>query len=269
VVFKKKYYKYQLPEMALDNIHLSDTDIDALQNLMPFEPYLRIFDLMDDALNLLKKIEELKKKKMQLKPVIDFDFSQKTTDGLQWLPLLYKAIFEKQCIDVPYNPFSREKKEGHGYKKGFSPWRLKQNRHRWYVMGWCEGRFDIMGLERMQEILPSLSRYVPEKSGYIDSYFKNLIGITKPDDDTKQVDVVSLRFTGSSMQYIRSKMLHWSMRIDSDTETELVVSMDLQINYELVSLILSYGEMVEVLAPEILREKIRVRLRKLSVFYGL
>jgi predicted DNA-binding transcriptional regulator YafY len=67
-------------------------------------------------------------------------------------------------------------------------------------------------------------------------------------------------FSKESAPYVQTKPLHPTQKTEEKNE-HLIVRIKVMPNYELESLILSFGENVEILKPELLRENIRMRLK--------
>ena len=91
----------------------------------------------------------------------------------------------------------------------------------------------------------------------IDEYFSDVVGVTIPTN--KDVVRVKLKFSEKRYPYIISKPLHESMRkVDNDNH---IVAIDVIPNRELESLILSFGDDVEVLEPLEFREQIANKIK--------
>lgn len=99
-----------------------------------------------------------------------------------------------------------------------------------------------------------------------DTYFRDIIGVSIPEDGV--VAEVHLKFNAQQAKYIYTKPLHPSQRVVEETAEYTAFAFRLIPNYELESLILSFGERVEVLRPERLREKVRERAAALSSLYA-
>jgi len=57
--------------------------------------------------------------------------------------------------------------------------------------------------------------------------------------------------------YIESKPLHGSQKIKTRTESEVLIELSVQINHELIALLFSYMDAIEVIEPESLRVKFK------------
>jgi len=90
--------------------------------------------------------------------------------------------------------------------------------------------------------------YKKEQEEIIDkeSYFKSAIGISLP---TTKPEKLVLQFDPAQANYIKSQPIHHSQKIIKDTKTNFTISVELVINYELMALLLSFGDKLKVLKP--------------------
>ena len=96
-------------------------------------------------------------------------------------------------------------------------------------------------------------------------YFDDVIGVTVPEGH-EPVDVI-LRVANNRFNYIKTKPLHLSQRIISVEPDFANISINVKINRELITLILSFGPDVEVIAPATLRSMIAKSVRTMSKKY--
>ncbi len=71
----------------------------------------------------------------------------------------------------------------------------------------------------------------------------------------------------SLLPYITTKPIHGSQKVKDKGATYTVISLQLIPNYELESLILSYGEGLEVLEPQPLRRRLADRINLSAEHY--
>jgi predicted DNA-binding transcriptional regulator YafY len=91
-------------------------------------------------------------------------------------------------------------------------------------------------------------------------------GPTKTSD--KEVEDVHVLFIGTAVNYVLTKLLHPSQRKEEVSDGSLIVKLKLITNYELESVILGFGDKVEVLLPIDLRIHISERLFNASSQYN-
>ena len=68
---------------------------------------------------------------------------------------------------------------------------------------------------------------------------------------------VLLKIDINSWPYIKSKPLHGSQKVIDKTESDVTVELDVQINHELIALLFSYMNAIEVLQPTVLRDRFK------------
>ena len=73
----------------------------------------------------------------------------------------------------------------------------------------------------------------------------------------KETEKVVLEIDINSWPYIKSKPLHGSQKVISETENEVTVQLDVQINHELIALLFSYMNAIEVVQPSVLQDKFK------------
>jgi glycosyltransferase involved in cell wall biosynthesis len=100
-----------------------------------------------------------------------------------------------------------------------------------------------------------------------DKYFKYTVGITA--DNKSRPEKVVLKAENIAAKYIDSQPFHPSQIISKEGKNRTTFEMEVFVSEELIRAILSYGGEVEVVSPQILRERIIVRLKSMNGLYGL
>ena len=108
-------------------------------------------------------------------------------------------------------------------------------------------------MDRIQKLQADKHSY-QENTIDFEEYFEDIIGITNFAD--REVQTVELALSPEIIPYIATKPLHSSQRLRDNK-----VSLKVKLNYELETLILSFGEKIIVLSPVELRERIQKRLQ--------
>lgn len=161
------------------------------------------------------------------------------------------TITKEEVLEIEYKDF----KSKEPFNLTFHPYYLKQYNNRWFVLGLNE-ELDIttwnLALDRIESINQTRKKY---KSTDIDwnDYFYDIIGVTRFQD--KEPETVVLEFSMGIAPYIETKPLHPSQKSEW-VDGKLRVTIKVIPNYELESLILSFGNAVSVLNPEALKRKI-------------
>jgi predicted DNA-binding transcriptional regulator YafY len=130
-----------------------------------------------------------------------------------------------------------------------SPYFLKRYNQRWFLFAQVAG-FDSLtnlALDRIEIIDFSSTPFTPNTKYDWDEYFDDMIGVSRPQNT--ELTKIQLKFTPDQAPYIKKKPLHGSQKTISENEEGLIIQIEVIPNYELESLVLSFGSDCEVLAP--------------------
>ncbi len=166
-------------------------------------------------------------------------------------------------LRITYHPFDFEAP----YTHPISPYLLKEYNRRWFLVGYNHhrGRIEKLALDRIQQLETSGLSFHISPDFDEQAYFRDLIGLTFPEGGI--VEEIRFRVLPQQAPYLVTKPLHASQEVLEKKETGWVFRLRLIPNYELESMLLSFGERVEVLAPVSLRERIRERVRAMGEWY--
>ena len=183
--------------------------------------------------------------------------------GLGFFSQILRAATDCKVLKVTYQGFTQESADTFS----FHSWFLKQYNNRWFVLGYndkYEG-LSTLAIDRIQELAPATTTFRPNTVYDFDEYFEDIIGVSFPEGAA--VEVIKLRVEASLWPYIRSKPLHGSQKHQVQDDGSVVLTFRLIVNYELVSLLASFLEKVEVLEPSQLRESMQDRFVKALQHY--
>lgn len=135
---------------------------------------------------------------------------------------------------------------------------------RWFLFGKSKEYETItnLALDRIETILVANGEYTETNIDF-NEYFEDVIGVTIPNDT---IENIILKVDTSLISYMTTKPIHGSQKIK---EIDNVFELHLKLipNYELVTLLLSFGEKIQVLEPMSLVEKIKDRVGKMIKNY--
>ena len=142
---------------------------------------------------------------------------------------------------------------------------LKQYNDRWYLIAQVKGytSYSHYALDRIDGF-EELSLPYKETNRNFEDYFDEVVGVTVP--ETVSEDII-LKVSKPRFEFIRTKPLHLSQRIIEENKEYAVVSINVKVNKELDSLILSFGDHMEVLAPDSYRKHIAEKVLALNSKY--
>lgn len=245
----------------------------ATKPLLPFENYLieasqQLLERFENHPKYDKLAEALLKfqdeESDSKKPVLFYDHNEEYK-GIKWLKPLYLAIQKKQVLKIIF----RSSPDENSYTYNFHPHILKQYNRRWFVFGLKDDNKIATWSIPLDDRL--LNFEINENLDYLesdinwDTHFRNLVGVRRNLEDKLQF--VKLKFhSNKRLNLFLSKPL--VPDFDEDLHEENVVHFETIINPELIQQILSYGQDVEILEPEILKKKMIVHTKNMKNYYS-
>ena len=193
-------------------------------------------------------------------PVVSFQTNLDYT-GLSHFSKLLQAILTKRVLKLRYTPYGKSQITATVY-----PYHLKEYNDRWYLIAQVKG-FDSYAHYALDRIDDFEEVAVPYKEPDTDfsEYFDDVIGVTVPETDPENV---LLRISNSRYNYIKTKPLHSSWDIIEEGDNYTTISITVKINKELESLILSFGDDIEVLEPVDFRKRIADKIKVMNEKYN-
>jgi predicted DNA-binding transcriptional regulator YafY len=258
---KRVYYRYKDVNFSILNQPMNVKEEQQLREAILTLSRFKGMPQFDWVEELAMKLEtKLNLKDISTK-VIEFD-ENKYLVGQNYISDLYDAILSKQVLNMSYKSFKVEE----AIEIIFHPYYLKQYNNRWFVFGRNKEYDSIqnLSLDRILHIEQSSLEFKENDLVDFSEYFEDIIGVSI---EQSPIEKVVLKVEKSLLPYIQTKPLHESQYDKALDENYGLVIINVIPNYELESLILSFGERVEVLEPEALRRKLRHRIMKLSAIY--
>lgn len=252
IVIKEGFYFYVDPDFSIDNIPLSENDLSNINDAISFLEQFNQLPISTELSLIREKLfGETSSKYPDSQKIIGFEKSE--LKGIEFLLPLFKSIQNKNVLEILYQPF----KHKDASLLCVHPYFLKQYKLRWYMIAYCENFKNIgfYSLDRLLsfKVLPD-ANYKDDIKFEAENYFKDIIGITLPENGKKQKIV--LQFSTEQAPYIITKPIHPSQKLIKETSDGIILSLDLIPNYEFYSLILSLGGSVKILSPDDLRSHI-------------
>lgn len=196
---------------------------------------------------------------------------EQNLENLDLLPVFYKAITNRHVLKFIYRPFGQE-----AFDITFHPQFLKEYNGRWFVFGDADhAPFKAYNVP-LDRILGDVSvadgiEYIPAERGFYQAYFSDIVGVTH--EDNAKVENVIIRTKSEYLHgLILTKPLHHSQHEikpygEHSDGIYGEVALTLEPNRELRGRILMYGEGLEVIRPQTLREEIVASIEALMRQY--
>jgi hypothetical protein len=186
--------------------------------------------------------------------------------NIDLLPLFYKAIINKQVLQFAYQRFGQEP-----FTLTFHPQFLKEYNGRWFVFGEADREPYQAYNVPLDRIVGEVKEvydveYIPAPKGFYQEFFKNILGVTH-EKGTKVEEVIIRTKTEYQHGLLLTKPLHHSQKEtlpfgEHEAGNYGEVRLTIEPNRELRGRILLYGENLEVISPQSLREQIKEILRR-------
>ena len=260
---KKKIYRYEDVNFSINNAPLNEVEMDQFQSAIQVLSQFEGMPQFEGIQAIIAKLKTDLKTTTNQKPFIGFDSSQ-DLKGIEHFSTLYNAVQYKTPLEIRYKDFKSEEP----YTYIFHPYYLKEYNNRWFLFGLHpeSGKPDWnVAIDRIEEVLPVAVPFIENEQLDWQDYFSDIIGVSKPIDS--ELQEVVLHFNQLTGRYMENKSIHETQKhkwLDANT---FEVKIKVMLNYELERLILSYGESVKVVKPQILKQKIKERLLKAIAEY--
>lgn len=249
-------YRYKDPNFSIFNSPLNEDEILQLSQSVSL---LRRFEGMPG----FEWVEEMSAHLQATvsanpEPVIGFD-ENKELKGMLFFTPLFNAITSQKTIKINYCTY----KHGKVIKEIIHPYYMKEYNQRWFLFALNDKykNLSIFALDRIEAIEQATTKFIPNTTIDFTHYFDNVVGVSVNPD--KEIQTVKIWVDKEQLPYTLSKPLHKSQSVIEEREDgSAIISIKVIPNFELMQLLLSFGERIEVLSPVYLREEILGRIKK-------
>jgi len=251
---KTRAYHYEDHNFSINKVDLTEEELHSvLLRLNLLRPYsdTRIDSHFEVALEkMIRVVEQLRQAKTG-ESFIEFEKAP-YNKSMDYIDAIWAAIRKRQTLCITHKKFEADEARKHV----FHPYLLKESLGRFYGVGFSEthGKIISLGLDRVLNVCEEESiAYKLNESVKANEYFKHTIGVTVGDGP---VEDIHLWFTPTFGHYIKTMPLHDTQKTIRDDAEGFVISLQLIINNELISRLLSHCPHVKVLQPLSLRKKL-------------
>ena len=246
-VYDQKYYRYSDPDFSIMNMPMSENDYQVLHEAVDMLRQLDNFEQFAEMSDVVSRLQDkLAISKHNRKPIVHFD-NVPNLKGLKLLNPLYNYIAQRQSLRTMYQPFSARKPQQYVV----FPYLLKEFRNRWFLF--CSRATDLLmfnlALDRIVSVEPIDVPYRDNPQFDSEHFFDNVIGVTKNIGNKPQH--ITFRATREQSHYIATKPVHPSQKLVScnPNDGSCIFSIDVVINIEMYSIMMSFGPGVKLLSP--------------------
>lgn len=256
-------YFYSDPNFTISNSPLTDDDYKAIQNaLAVLEQFSEL-----GQLEALRQVEAKLQQSLSVgapdaqHTYIEFEKTEYPA-AEKWLSRLLPFVKSRQGLTLTYQPFSHEAPNTYETTALL----LKEFSGRWFLVGYNHKYSSLQNfaLDRLHDVQPNKTLPIPADADKLLHQLKHLIGVSMPETGIEQV---VFRISPFRRKYIETKPLHSSQHVIDDAQN--IFALQLGVNVELKSRLLSFGAELEVLEPGHLRESLREEFKEAMAGYGM
>jgi predicted DNA-binding transcriptional regulator YafY len=255
---------YYTRPFSIQKMPLDQEEINMLANAIQILKGLHNFTIVSEVEGIVRKLESnLFAANESHKSFIHFE-QQPSTSGSEHVDDLLEAIKENRTIQIHYHPFNKPEP----LTMLVHPYLLKEFRNRWFLLGRKEEDSieSVFALDRIRRIKPSSQAFLENDLFDPATYFDHLVGVSTPRH--AQPEKIILFVRADQAPYISSKPIHSRQQIiEQHIDGSLLLELNLVNNYELRSVLLSYGAGVEVVYPMAIRLQMKELLIEASHAY--
>ncbi|MCF8373136.1 MAG: WYL domain-containing protein [Bacteroidales bacterium] len=248
---RKTYYRYDDLNFSINNQPLNEKEAQQLrESLFTLSRFKGMpqFEWVEEIKARLEQSFHLK----STQRVMSFEENPFLT-GREYIGELYNSIVNQQVLKILYRPFKKEE----NIEFIIHPYHLKQYNNRWFLFGLNDNERNLanIALDRIVSIEETNKEYQENDNINFEEYFEDVIGVTVNLD--ANLEKVLIKISSVLWPYVKSKPLHGSQKVKMRTDSEVIVELTVQVNHELIALLFSYLDGIEILEPVVLRERVK------------
>ncbi len=185
---------------------------------------------------------------------------EKIPSGENHLTSIIDIMKRNKMIRLSYQSFW----DDDSYEVDIEPYCLKVFKQRWYLVGKTD-KIKVYALDRIEYLTELPNDFILPIDFDAEMYFVDCYGIIN--DNNIKTEKVCLRFEVNQANYIRSLPLHKTQKEINNTDKTVDFEYFLKPTYDFVQEILKYGEFVEVVKPQWLRNEFKLKIEKMAYQY--
>jgi predicted DNA-binding transcriptional regulator YafY len=166
---------------------------------------------------------------------------------------LSDATAKKRQVQILYSALSTGKKT----LRRVDPYQVWAMNGAFYLIGKCHLRAAVrtFAMDRIKKLAVLDEAFLFPEDFSMDDYLQTAFRVM-----TGRPEVVKVWFRSSAAQVVKERIWHPTQEIREQEDGNVVITLEVPINYEVTSWILGFGSAAEVLAPAHLREQIEQEL---------
>ncbi len=258
-------FYYYTSKFSIKEVPLDEDDVSALKKAIIVLKQVQDFQMMGEVENIIRKLEnKIHTHSEAQAAVVQFE-KHTVSSGQEYFDNLMDAIESKICIKLFYQPFGFPEVS----EKIVHPYLLKEFRNRWFLIGREDNASYVnnYALDRIKKIRICDAQFIENNLFDPEHYFDSVVGVSVPRGAS--AEIIEIKVYKPSVPYINTKPIHQGSQkvIKQNKDGSMVIQLTLIINFELKSMLLSYGAGIEVRKPKSLRDDMKKLFKEASSRY--
>jgi predicted DNA-binding transcriptional regulator YafY len=253
---RRVYFRYEDKNFTINQQPITDEELTQLRETMLTLSRFKGLPQFEWMNSMITNLEDKFHLKSADKSVVGLD-SNEYASGVEHISTLFNAIINKTPLHIEYVTFHKGARSW-----DIHPYYLKQYNNRWFLFGLNDDAYHhitTIALDRIVSISQASIPYIENTLiENFDDYFYDIVGVSIPPNAS--VEKVVLRFSEHRYPFVKAKPIHGSQKILNAEER--TIALHLIPNQELEAIILSFGDDVEVVEPQHLRDNIATKIKK-------
>lgn len=251
------FYRYADSSFSIKNQPVNEMEANQIKSAMQVLSRFKGMPQFSWVEELIPKLDQSFSLSSSSNNIMSFD-NNEYLRGIEFLSELFNAIVYKKTLRISYKSF----KTNEPVEIIFHPYHLKQYNRRWFLFGKNSEYDNItnLALDRIQSIEESSDKYIENTNVNFEDYFEDIIGVTLPENQ----EVLKIEFIASEnlAPYIMTKPIHESQSPLRKDEEGYRFFIKVIPNRELESVILGFGEGIQVVKPLEFKNRIVERIKE-------
>lgn len=249
---KRVFYRYADKSFSIKNQGINQAEAEQLNETLTILSRFKGLPQFEWIEEIQIRLEDTFKLKGNIQACVGFE-QNPYLKGLNYFTDIFNAIQNNLVLKINYQGYKQEKEK----EVILHPWFLKQYNNRWFLFGFNEEFKEMsnLAIDRIISLNEINLKYRTNNEIDFEEYFEDVVGVTIRTD--VPIEKVLIKVTNEVWPYIKSKPLHGSQKIKSKGESDIIIEITVQINHELIALLFSYMDAIEILEPEGFRKRFK------------
>ena len=182
--------------------------------------------------------------------------------GHKHLTSIMEAMTEGYEVRIAYQKYTSSQADTYTLR----PYAVKEFAKRWYIVAYCREReaLRVYGLDRIQSLEITDCRFEMEHGFDVDELFATSFGIYLPEGPGQ---TITFRTSATEAKYLRDLPIHSSQEEISSDGENVIFSIFVCPNRNLIMEFCKYGSRIEILSPASVRSEVASELKKAADIY--